>query len=250
MAVLTAVWVTAHTALGARFKTKDKQLSYRLRRQMIGCRAVCKAVNMHVWMTDQSAAIKDGTLVVCNHFSAMDPLILGTELPVCFAGKADIDNLPILGWVCRTHGMLLVDRKRRRAALELTGQIKARLQQGLSVLVFSEGTTGDGDVLLPFKSGTFACMEGWADGHVQPAFLDVTAINSQPVDGPNGRAALSHNRHPGLLRHLLHLYGHHRIDFAIRTGPPMETAIHDRKSLARAAHEQVERLAINTTTTK
>lgn len=248
--MLTAVWVTAHTAVGARFRTKDKQLSYRLRRQMIGCRAVCKAVNMHARMTDHSATIKAGTLVVCNHFSAMDPLVLGTKLPVCFAGKADIDNLPILGWVCRTHGMLLVDRKRRRAALELTGQIKTRLQQGHSALVFSEGTTGDGDVLLPFKSGTFACVEGWEDGRVQPAFLDVTAINSQPTDGPSGRAALSHNRHPGLFRHLVHLYGHHRIDFAIRTGPPMEAVIHDRKTLARAAHEQVERLAINTTTTK
>lgn len=200
---------------------------------------------MHAAMAGDATPLQSGALVVCNHFSAMDPLILGSQLSVCFVGKAAISSWPILGWVCRTHGMLLVDRKRLRTTRQLTEQIRARLREGLSVLVFSEGTTSDGKGLLPFKSGAFKCMEGREDGYVQPVFLHVAAIDGRPTTGSEGREALSHNRHPTLMRHLLHLYGHKRIDFCISIGPALAAAASDRKSLARAAHEQVEQLAIN-----
>ena len=246
-ALITAIWVTAHTAVGAGLRPEEQRLAYRLRRQVIGCRAVCRAVNMHTTLADNAEPLRSGALVVCNHFSAMDPLVLGSLLPVCFVGKVAIDGWPILGWVCRTHGMLLVDRSRRRTALQLTEQIRDRLRAGFSVLVFAEGTTSDGGRLLSFKSGTFKCVTGCEDGYVQPAFLHVVAVNGLFCVGSEGREALSHNRHPTLVRHLLHLYGHKRIDFVVRIGPAMAAFSSDRKSLARVTHEQVARLAINST---
>ena len=247
LAITVAIWVTLHTAIGALLRPENQRLAYRVARQVVGCRAVCRAVNVHVVFLKPHTPIQSGTLVVCNHFTAMDPIILGSQLPVCFVGKGAINRWPVVGWVCRTHGMLLVERSRRRTFHTLGEQIRQRLGKGVSILVFAEGTTGDGESLLPFKSGSFASVAGINGGCVLPAFLNATAINGLPVQGAQGRKALSHNLHPGLFRHLLHLFGHARLDFSIRNGPELASATCDRKELARAAFEQVEQLAINTT---
>lgn len=138
--------------------------------------------------------------------------------------------------------MLPVDRSRRRTALKLTEQIRDRLRAGLSVLVFAEDTTGNGDRLLPFKTGTLACAAGGKDFYAEPAFLHVVAVNGKSCKGSEGREALSHNRQSTLVNHLLH---HKRVDFVIRTGPAMAAAFSNRNCLALVAHEQVARLAIH-----
>ena len=245
LTLVTSVWVTSHTAIGAIFRPESQRLDYRLRRQVIGCRAVCRAVNIHVKIADNTVPLESGALVVCNHFSAMDPLILGSLLKLCFVGKAAIERWPVLGWVCRTHGMLVVNRKHRLSAVTLSEQVESRLRKGISVLLFSEGTTSDGVDLWPFKSGGFASVAGMEGGRVQPVYLEVAAINGSRLATPQDRAQLSHNRHPTLIRHLINLFGHRRIDFCIGVGPTLATAQSDRKSLARAAHEQVKQLAIN-----
>jgi len=75
-APITALWVSAHAAVGAGLRPQKHRRTYRLRRQIMVCRAVCRAVNMYATLSDNAARLRPGTLVVCNHFSNMDPLVL------------------------------------------------------------------------------------------------------------------------------------------------------------------------------
>ena len=245
-AFATVVACSLHTDIGARFRPPADRLSYRLQRQQAGSLAVCRALNIHVTEADFVRNLP-GVLYVSNHLTAMDPILMASRLQVCFAGKAEIGRWPLLGWVCKAHAMLLVNRSRTRQTQSFVRQIRDRLSCGASVLVFPEGTTNWGHELLPFKTGAFQSVAGWDHGRVLPLFLDVAAINGEPTNGSGGRKIVSHNNHHGLLPHLLHLARLGRIDFKLYVGSVMDTSAGDRKLLAQLARERVTALCRNNT---
>ncbi len=245
-AFVTVVAVTLHTNIGAWFRPSEQRLSYRLQRQQAASLAVCRVLDFHV-NTAEALPNVPGVLHVSNHLTAVDPVLMASKLQVCFAGKAEIGRWPLLGWVCKAHAMLLVDRSRTRQIHLLAGQIRERLARGASVLVFPEGTTGWGREILPFKPGTFQSVAGWRQGRVLPLFLDVIAIRGKPMVGSCGREAVSHNHRHGFLPHLLHLLRLGRLDFVLHAGSVIEAAASDRKELARATWECVAALCRNNT---
>lgn len=96
-----------------------------------------------------------GALLVANHRSYVDIPALGSLTPACFIAKADIQRWPLLGLTFRVSPTLFVDRSNPTARLQLRNAARARLEAGVSILNFPEGTTQDGPGLLPFKMGLF-----------------------------------------------------------------------------------------------
>ena len=91
------------------------------------------------------------TLLVANHVSWLDIAAIHAVAPHArFVAKADVLAWPLLGWLIRGAGTLFIERERKRDALRVLHQVADALRAGDSVVVFPEGTTGDGRTLLPF----------------------------------------------------------------------------------------------------
>lgn len=92
-----------------------------------------------------------------NHLSYLDPpvVLASLEKPVCFLAKQSLFSIPFLGWAMRRAGDVPLDRENPRRATRSLQMAVARIRQGVSVIVFPEGTRSLSRQLQPFLSGAF-----------------------------------------------------------------------------------------------
>ena len=92
-------------------------------------------------------------LVVANHISWLDIMAVHAVCPQArFVSKADVQRWPVVNRLVSAAGTLYIERDKRRDALRVVHQMAEALQRGDTVAVFPEGTTGDGQGLLPFHA--------------------------------------------------------------------------------------------------
>ena len=86
-------------------------------------------------------------LVVANHLSYLDVLILTAEMPCFFVAKMEIGGWPFFGKAARTGGTIFLDRSSLASAMTVADQMTERLKLPVPVLLFPEGTSTDGQML-------------------------------------------------------------------------------------------------------
>ena len=91
-------------------------------------------------------------LLVANHISWLDILVMDAAHPARFVSKADVKRWPVLGALITGAGTLYIERESRRDAMRVVHQMAAALTAGGTLAVFPEGTTHDGRSLLPFHA--------------------------------------------------------------------------------------------------
>lgn len=109
--------------------------------------------------------------VVANHSSWLDIFALNATKRIYFVSKAEVARWPGIGWLARATGTLFIRRDRAEAASQVT-MFRDRLALGHKLLFFPEGTSTDGQIVLPFKPTLFAAF-------FDPALRDTLSI--QPV---------------------------------------------------------------------
>ena len=109
-----------------------------------------------------------GALIVANHVSWTDIAVLGRLLDAGFVAKAEVAGWPIIGTLARRYGCLFVARDSRAAAHRVAAEMNA-YRAGSGLVLFAEGTTGEGDGVLPFRSGLFAAGARWP--RIQPVTI-------------------------------------------------------------------------------
>ncbi len=235
------LWYTARTAWQARRLSPAQRPLYRARRLQEGCQILCRLMGIAVRASGPSLPEGRPSLLVANHFSALDPIVLATCWPVAFVGKAELARWPLIGWLCRTYGVLFVERARRTRSLTFVRQVQERIKAGVPVMVFPEGTTGPGDTVQPFKTGAFEAVAGLADSWVLPVSLCLQRVDGGPAT-PDMRRWYAWTEGLSFLRHLLRWLGTRSLQLQVRVGTPIPTADRHRKELAHKAYEQVQAL--------
>ena len=101
----------------------------------------------------QGALRPGAKLLVANHVSWLDIMAVHAVCPEArFVSKADVQGWPLLNRLVAGGGTLYLERERPRDALRVVHQMAEALRAGDTVAVFPEGTTGDGETLLPFHA--------------------------------------------------------------------------------------------------
>lgn len=91
-------------------------------------------------------------LLVANHISWLDILVLHAARHCRFVSKAEIRRWPLIGTLATAAGTLYIERASRRDAMRVVHHMAASLRDGDILAVFPEGTTSDGIALLPFHA--------------------------------------------------------------------------------------------------
>jgi 1-acyl-sn-glycerol-3-phosphate acyltransferase len=99
------------------------------------------------------------TLFVANHASYLDIEIMAAAIEGSFVAKAEVSRWPMFGWLAKLQRTIFVERADRAGAARQRDEIRRRLDEGDNLILFPEGTSGDGIHLLPFKSTLFAAAE-------------------------------------------------------------------------------------------
>lgn len=90
-------------------------------------------------------------LLVCNHVSFLDIMVLSAVHPLVFVSKAEVARWPIVGVIAESAGTLFIQREKRSDVSRVNDQIHAAFDADLLVCIFPEGTSSDGSSVLPFK---------------------------------------------------------------------------------------------------
>ena len=93
-----------------------------------------------------------GALLVANHVSWIDVLLLTASTDAVFIAKSEVRQWPFFGWLGARGGTLFLKRQCARSAWAMKNRMAEMLRQGRSIVVFAEGTTTDGSTVLPFRT--------------------------------------------------------------------------------------------------
>jgi 1-acyl-sn-glycerol-3-phosphate acyltransferase len=105
-----------------------------------------------------------GHLVVANHRSTADILVLLRAFGGHMVSRADLANWPLVGPAARAVGTVFVDRSDVASGATAVRAIRSRLARGATVIVFPEATTFPDDDVRPFQAGAFvAALHSEAD---------------------------------------------------------------------------------------
>ena len=135
---------------------------------VLGCRWVetlpafyhrwcCRMLGFRVRLIGTPTAERPA-LFAANHVSYTDITILGSLIPGSFIAKAEVAKWPLFGWLAKLQRTVFVDRQIRNAAIQRDA-ISERLVGGDALILFPEGTSGDGNRPLPFKTALFGDAE-------------------------------------------------------------------------------------------
>lgn len=174
-------------------------------------------------------------LLVCNHLSYLDILVLVSLTPAVFVSKAEVKNWPVFGWFARLAGTLFVDRTKRSDVTRMNALIEHALANGNVVVLFPEGTSWNGSEILPFKSSLLEPIVGAKHpltvGHLSYALDDGDAANDVCYWGD-----------ATFFPHLVRLMTRNHVRAQVHFAPVPQPAP-DRKELAQQLHAEISRLA-------
>lgn len=181
------------------------------------------------------------TLFVANHCSYFDIPVFASLLPASFVAKIEVRSWPLLGLLARLQSTIFVARRvtATRASRDV---IAARLRAGGNLILFPEGTTSDGNRVLPFFSGLMALAGSPLSGTdlvVQPVTISYVRENGIPI-GYARRSRFSWYGDMALARHFWQAMHGGRLRVEVRFHPPIAArAFADRKALTRYCFRQV-----------
>ncbi|HEX9881120.1 MAG TPA: lysophospholipid acyltransferase family protein [Hyphomicrobium sp.] len=208
-------------------------------------RRVCRLLGIRIEI-DGEVARDRPVLLVANHTSWLDIPVLSAVAPVSFVAKKEVGGWPFVASLARLQRSVFVDRARRTAVGETAGEILSRLAQGDTVVLFAEGTSSDGNRVLPFMTSLFAAAkpsgnvgEQAPDAVVQTLSLVYTRLHGIPL-GRADRPLVGWYGDMEMRSHAWRLLKAGPLDARIRIGPPVPLAnFTDRKDLARQSEAQV-----------
>ncbi len=113
------------------------------------------------------------SLIIANHVSWLDILILAGATGCAFVSKDEIRTIPLVGWLADQNHTLYIRRSERSEALGQAAAIRAALSGPQPLALFPEGTTSDGSTLLPFRPTLLAAVAPAPTGvAVRPVAID------------------------------------------------------------------------------
>ena len=178
-----------------------------------------------------SGDIPKSGLLVSNHLSYLDILAICSAAPAVFVSKADVRRWPLFGWLAAIGGTVFIERERRTHVGEVNREIENALAEGVLVVVFPEGTSSDGQTVLPFRASLLApALRG---GHE----ISTSWIHYELPDGDAKQEVCYWGNHT-FFPHLIHLLGKKSVRATLRFGKFQRTT-DDRKELAMQLREAV-----------
>jgi lyso-ornithine lipid O-acyltransferase len=181
MAGVISVFLVGGCVLCVLFRSKSRRLSAQAQWTHHISRFALSVLGIRYWTeVFGENHIDPGTLLVANHVSYLDVLLISALTPSVFITSVEVRDSPFLGWIAKMAGSLFVERRNRMGIKDELAQVEETLRQGFNVVLFPEGTSSNGKAVLPFKGALLEAAIS-AAAPVRPLCLNYRYLNDDPV---------------------------------------------------------------------
>lgn len=243
-ALLTVVVVT--TIAMAPLQVAALRFDWPIRRRLPGIwhRMACRMLGLKI---NVRGALATGRplMIAANHASWLDILVLSAVADVVFIAKSEVRTWPVFNTLARLQATIFIEREERRKTGAQVNEIGARLAAGEIVVLFPEGTTSDGNRLLPVKTSLFgaasAALPAAPEGVVliQPVAVAYTRAHGLPL-GRFHRAIAAWPGDTELLPHLSGVLKLGSLEAEVTFCEPIPFSVSsNRKAISRAVEEEI-----------
>lgn len=211
-------------------------------------RGVCALLGIRINQIGRRSA-NGPLLILSNHVSWLDIIVITATTPAVFVAKHEVASWPVFGWLAKLQRTVFIERERRHKTGEAAAAMANRLSGGDAVVLFAEGTSSDGNRVLPFRSALVGAVHhtlGNSAHHdsvtVQPLSIAYTGIGGVPT-GRALRDRLAWYGDLELIPHMLGVLRSGAVDVTVSWGEAVAYDVSaDRKAIARAAETEVRRM--------
>lgn len=195
-------------------------------------------------------ALERPLLITANHASWVDITVIGSLMPLSFVAKSEVSGWPVFGLLAKLQRTVFVNRTRRTETAQVADTIAERMATGDAMVLFAEGTSNDGNCVLPFRSALLGAAARALGGEdTSKVWVQPLSIAYQGLHGlPMGRAYRPHVAWYGdmeLAGHLWGIFAHGALDVVVRWGEPvLVDRMTDRKALARQLETEVRAMTV------
>lgn len=191
---------------------------------------LCRALGLRLRIAGR---VEPGCLLVANHISWLDIPVVGAQHAIGFLSKAEVRAWPLIGWMAEIAGTLFIERGAHQTD-RIATRLAAEVAQKRSLMIFPEGTTGDGRRVQRFYPRLFSVAQ---DGGIR---LQPVAISYRW-----GEASLPDTRAPyidddTLIASLWRIARHPNLVAHVQFLPPLQvTDAMTRRALAESARQAI-----------
>ena len=169
---------------------------------------------------DEGQLERGGYVIIANHVSYVDGIVLGSIFPIVFVSKREVKKWPIVGQWNVLCGTIFINRQRKNEVGALVREMTRKLRQEANILLFPEGTSTNGEKMLPFQTVPLAAPLR-SRSIIVPVTLAYTTIDEQPVTAVN-RDFVYWYGDMDFVTHLWDLLGRRGVEVLVTLQPKIE----------------------------
>ena len=207
-------------------------------------RFIAKLLGLDVRVEGKASDVRP-LLLVSNHVSWKDIIVLGSVMPLSFIAKDEVRTWPVFGWLARLQRTVFVARDKKHNSGMQVSAITERLKQNDVMVLFAEGTTGDGNKLLPFKSSLIGAAQaagkesGAGQTIIQPVAITYSHMSGIKLSH-HGRVTVSWVGDQDLVPHLMERLKGSKLRANVIFGEPMVIdGASNRKQVTRSLEQTI-----------
>jgi 1-acyl-sn-glycerol-3-phosphate acyltransferase len=203
-------------------------------------RVIARLLNLKVEVEGSlDAPAETGCLIVSNHVGYIDGIVLAGLFPIIFVTKSEVRRWPLIGQWTALVGTIYVERNRKNKIPLFVEETAGKLKLGVNVLIFPEGTSTDGEKILPFQSAHFAGPLK-AGAPILPVTIRYRTVDGEPISGRN-RDRVYWYGDMEFTPHFWGLLGLRSLEVSVKIHPKLEAASYrnnsaSRKQVSQACH--------------
>ena len=169
---------------------------------------------------DEGQLERGGYVIIANHVGYIDGIVLGSIFPIVFVSKKEVRRWPIVGQWNVLCGTIFIDRQHKKQVGLLVQEMSRKLKQEANLLLFPEGTSTDGERMLPFQTVPLAAPLR-SRSVIVPTILTYKTIDDVPV-GPANRDSICWYGDMAFLSHFWQLLALRSIEVLVTIQPKIE----------------------------
>jgi len=193
MASLIAGYMSQATLGKALIRDHDDRLRFFVENVSKWCQRALKIMDFEIDVRGLEKLDLDhkNYLFVSNHMSYLDILIFSSALPSVFVTSVDMGEVFFLGTLAEMGGSIFVERRNRQRIDRDISNMTETLRKGFNIVIYPEGTSTNGQKLLPFKKSLLMSAVD-ADRDIVPVAIKYVEIDGQPFSKDNADVVCWH----------------------------------------------------------
>ncbi len=187
----------------------------------------------------QIKQIPQGHLIICNHLSYMDVLVIASKIPTLFVTSTEMRDTPFLGWITRMGECLYVNRRSHKNLNQEILTIQNWINKGFNVLIFPEATTSNGIALKPFKSSLLQISQNGTIP-ISAYCLKYTHLDDGIITEQTMTATISWFENASFLPHVFKQFMNQKVIFSLtEVDCFLSNSMPDRKSIVHRLEKKI-----------